>query len=103
MRRVNVLRVLAGLFVMQPLLSECPCAALEIIEHFGTCDASAGAAAGVNSVVVASDEDNVLRGYRTDRCGMPMQTLDLTSFLRVIGKHPEADIEGAATVGNRVY
>ena len=88
---------------MQPLLSLCPCTASEILDHFGTCNASAGAAVGTSRVVVASDEDNILRVYRTDVSGTPVHTLDLTSFLGVIGKHPEADIEGAATVGNRVY
>jgi len=101
--RVNVLFVLAGLSVMQPLLSIYPCMASETLDHFGTCDASAGAAVGTSRVVVASDEDNILRVYRTDVCGTPVHTLDLTSFLGVIGKHPEADIEGAATVGNQVY
>ncbi len=101
--RVNILLFFAGLSVVQPLLSRCPCAALEIIEHFGTCDASAGAAVGTSRVVIASDEDNVLRVYRTDTCGMPVHTLDLTFFLEVNGNHPEADIEGVATVGNRVY
>jgi len=101
--RATALLGLAGIFVMQPLFCASPCEALEIMEHFGMCDASAGAAVGASRFVVASDEDNFLRVYRTDACGMPVYSLDLTSFLEVSEKHPEADIEGAATIGNRVY
>lgn len=95
--------VAAGLFVMRLIFAAFPCEALETLEHFGTCDASAGAAVGTSRVVVASDEDNILRVYRTDTCGMAVHTLDLTSFLEVDEKHPEADIEGAATIRNRAY
>jgi hypothetical protein len=93
----------AGLGVVVVLLAVLPCAASEILDRLGMCDASAGAAVGASRFVVASDEDNILRVYRTDACGMPVYSLDLTSFLEVSEKHPEADIEGAATIGNRVY
>jgi len=92
-----------AVLVVRPFPAVDACAGWEIIEHFGTCDASAAAAAGTDRMVVASDEDNILRVYPTHTAGMPLYTLDLTPFLEAWGKHPEADIEGAASVGNRVY
>jgi len=75
----------------------------EILEHFGTCDASAAVAIGPDAFVVANDEDNVLRLYHRDESGMPYRTLDLNSFLAPDPKHPEADIEGATLIGDRIY
>jgi hypothetical protein len=69
----------------------------------GMCDASAVALVGTEHFVVADDEDNILRVYSRPRGGAPVQTLNLDSFLRVDPKEPEADIEGAATLGDRVY
>jgi hypothetical protein len=53
--------------------------------------------------VAASDEDNVLRVYRVGKTDAPVSTLDLTDFLKGDIKHPEADIEGAARVGDRIF
>lgn len=75
----------------------------EGVEHFGMCDASAAVAAGRTMFLVANDEDNVLRVYRNSTSGKPVQTFDLTSFLKPDPAHPEADIEGATQVGERVY
>lgn len=75
----------------------------EITEHAGLCDASAAVAVGPTQFVVANDEDNVLRVYRRDQPGPPVRTFDLTAFLKPDPEHPEADIEGAARVGDRVY
>jgi Protein of unknown function (DUF3616) len=68
----------------------------------GTCDASAAAAIGDQLFVVANDEDSMLRVYRRDASGEPVGAFDLTSFLD-LAKRQEADIEGAARIGNRVY
>ena len=75
----------------------------EPTEHFGICDASAGAPVGLNLFVVANDEDNQLRLYRRDVAGGPVSSIDLNSFLAPDPSSPETDIEGAARVGDRVY
>ena len=35
--------------------------------------------------------------------GLPVYTYDLSSFLAVDSEHPEADIEGATRIGDRIY
>jgi hypothetical protein len=69
----------------------------------GMCDASAGVSLNADLFAVANDEDNILRVYHRQPGGMPVFTFDMTSFLRIGTKKPEADIEGSATVGDRVY
>lgn len=69
----------------------------------GAADASSAVAVGAGALIVADDENNILRAYRIDRGGMPVFTLDLTPFLDTDPEHPEADIEGATRVGNRIY
>jgi len=69
----------------------------------GLCDASAGVPAGEGCFWVASDEDNVLRLYDSTSNPVPVRRLDLNSFLRVDPDSPEADIEGAARLGETVY
>jgi hypothetical protein len=69
----------------------------------GMCDASAVVTVGSDHFVVADDEDNILRVYSRQTGGAPQQTLDLSPFLRVDPKEPEADLEGAAPLGDRVY
>jgi len=68
----------------------------------GASDASAAVAVTENLIVVADDENNALRVYKTDGC-MPFYSYDLSKFLRVEQEHPEADIEGATRVGSRIY
>ncbi|HEX5221596.1 MAG TPA: DUF3616 domain-containing protein [Verrucomicrobiae bacterium] len=69
----------------------------------GMCDASAVVPLDDELFVVADDEDNILRVYSRTQGGAPLQTLDLSSFLRVDPKSPEADLEAAAPLGDRVY
>src|SRR5262245_32245849 len=69
----------------------------------GMCDASAAVSLNTDLFVVANDEDNILRVYHRQPGGMPSAAFDLTSFLRIGKKSPEADIEGSATIGDRVY
>ena len=73
------------------------------IVYYGMSDASAAAALGDDLFVAADDENNVLRIYKTNQTSGPVSTLDLTSFLAVDPDHPEADIEGSARIGNRIY
>jgi hypothetical protein len=69
----------------------------------GTCDASAAIALNENLFAVASDEDNILRFYRTGQPGQPIQSYNLNTALAGRRKSPEADIEGAARIGSRIY
>jgi len=76
----------------------------EVIEYTGMCDASAAIAIDSSTFVVANDEDNILRFYRHDGIEHgPIQSFDLGPFLNLDAKHPEADIEAAAQIGNRIY
>jgi hypothetical protein len=68
------------------------------------CDASAAVALSGDLFAAVNDEDNVLRFYRTSLPGAPVQTIDLKPLLsRKRKKAPEADFEGAARLGNRVF
>ncbi len=66
-------------------------------------DASAAVAIGEDGIIVADDENNALRVYRTGTSGLPSFSYDLTDFLGIDPEHPEADIEGATKIGNRAY
>ena len=75
---------------------------LETKQFWGMCDASAGVLVGREHIVVANDEDNVLRVYDVRRGGRPTQTIDLNSFLG-LSPEDESDIESAATIDDTVY
>jgi len=53
--------------------------------------------------VAADDENNILRIYNKNHTSGPVSILDLTSFLAADPAYPEADIEGATMVGDRIY
>ena len=65
------------------------------------CDASAAVALSPERFVVASDEGAKLRIYRYGQ-EQPEVEQDLADFLDLEGD-PEADLEGAAWVGERIY
>jgi hypothetical protein len=69
----------------------------------GACDASAGAALDANYFAAADDESNHVRVYSLARGGAPVFDLALDQFLRVERREPEADIEGAARIGDTIY
>jgi hypothetical protein len=70
----------------------------------GMCDASAAVALSGDLFGVVNDEDNIFRFYRSSRPGPPVQTIDLKPLLsNKRKKAPEADFEGAARLGNRVF
>lgn len=73
------------------------------VKFSGMSDASGGAAVSSNLFVAASDEDNILRVYDSSKPGLPVQELDCNVFLEVTGKNVEADLEGAAKIGNRIF
>lgn len=69
----------------------------------GTSDASTAVAMDADRFLVADDENNILRVYSLKNPGLPLSSLDISSFLRASGQHIEADIEGSARVGDRIY
>jgi len=73
------------------------------ITYTHTCDASASIALNEDRFVVANDEDNVLSIYSRSRPGPPVSALDVTGFLQLPRKSPEADLEGAARVASRIF
>jgi len=74
----------------------------DIEEQTGLCDASAVAWLDAEHFVVAGDEDNWLRVYRRG-VAEPRELVALDDFLAVDPKHPEADIEAAAVMGDTIY
>jgi hypothetical protein len=73
------------------------------MEYLGMRDASAAVAVSSNLFIVADDEMNTLRLYSTDHAGPPLKEFALDAFLEVTSKSPEADLEGAARIGNRAF
>lgn len=72
-------------------------------EHFqGMCDASAIVALNPDLFIAGDDEDSVLRLFSRSRGSVPVHQYDLAPFLGFSSKD-EADIEGAARVGDRLY
>lgn len=69
----------------------------------GMCDASAAVSLTLDLFAVANDEDNILRIYSRKAGGLPSQSFDMTSFLQIGKKKPEADIEGSAAIGDNVF
>ena len=67
----------------------------------GMCDASAAAALDAHHFVVANDERNQLKVYKRGTAE-PVHCVDLAPFLGT-KKKKESDLEGAATIGNRIY
>ncbi len=73
------------------------------LTFYGMSDASAGAAVDSNSFIVADDEENIIKVYNIQNGAKPRFGFNMSKFLEVTEEFPEADIEAAAKVGNRVY
>src|SRR5438552_3506541 len=71
--------------------------------YYGMCDASAAVALDNELFAVANDEDNAIRVYRAGAPGPPVRSFNLSLFLKVEGKRPETDLEGAAWLGDRIF
>ncbi len=76
--------------------------AVEKLFH-GASDVSAAVFLDQTRFVVADDETNILRIYDVNIPESPIFSLDLNAFLEVEGKFPEADIEAAARMDDRIY
>lgn len=66
-------------------------------------DASAAVPVSSNLFIVADDEKNTLKLYSAEHGGPPLKEFDFDNFLEVTSKSPEADLEGAALIGNRAF
>jgi len=75
------------------------------VKYSGMCDASAAVPVDSSRFIVANDEDNILRVYKSDESGELIYSQDISCFLQIDpkGKSPEADIEGATLIGSRIY
>jgi len=79
----------------------------------GTCDASGAVPLSESKLLVADDEDNVLRVYDADQAGAPLYKVDVSPWLglgaeqRAPGKKPakvpETDIEAATRLGDLAF
>jgi hypothetical protein len=74
----------------------------EVFSYTGSSDPSAAAVVDAKHFIVADDEHNILRVYVMGESA-PLFSLDITSFLKADVRRPEADIEGVARAGNRIY
>jgi len=74
------------------------------VKHYrGMCDASAAVPLPGGRFLVANDEDNVLRVYAVQGPCEPLEMFGLNGLLQPTLTHPEADIEGATSIGQRTY
>ncbi len=89
------------LTLIASLTAERLCAA-EPIVFTGMCDASAAVGIDAELLVVADDEKNVLRVYRRTG-GAPISQVDLRAFLGDPSGKEEADLEGAARIGELIF
>ncbi len=71
--------------------------------YCGTSDASAAVAVSQDIFIVADDENNTLRAYKTTQGGLPLFSYDMTGFLDIEPEQPEVDIEGATIIGQCIY
>jgi hypothetical protein len=97
---------LISAFAMLTRLSGAAGAEVSVVKDasfFGSCDASAGVAIDDDLFAVADDEVNTLRVFRFSKPGGAVSSLNLDVFLQVQKNSPEADIEGAARIGDIVY
>jgi len=74
-------------------------AEIEIIEHSGTCDASATITVRNDMFLMASNENNILRLCRRSESGKSLQSFNLNRFLKT-PKHREADTGATAQIGD---
>lgn len=85
--------------VMGPIL---PASTSDVVTFQGASDVSAAVSIDRDQIAVADDEDNVLRIYTVSGGGIKA-TFDMTAFLQLDPNFPEADIEAAARMGDRIY
>jgi hypothetical protein len=72
-----------------------------VFTYRGMCDASAAAALDADHFVVANDERNQLKIYKRGQADA-VTSVDMSGFLGT-ADDKESDLEGSATIGNRIY
>ncbi len=80
-------------------------ASADVDRYQGICDGSAAVALGPEHFIVANDDEDILQIYRLGEAA-PVGHVDVIDFLgnrKPNGKDEEADIEGAARIGDRIY
>jgi predicted extracellular nuclease len=70
--------------------------------HTGTSDASSAIAIDANWMLVADDEDQILRLYSRQQSGLPQAGFDFSSSLGLAGGS-EVDLEASSRSGNTIY
>ncbi len=70
--------------------------------HTGASDASSAIAIDANWMLVADDEDQILRLYSRQQSGLPQAGFDLSSSLGLAGGS-EVDLEASSRIGNTIY
>lgn len=74
------------------------------LKHFGCCDASGSVVLfDTNYLVVANDEDNILRVYDVKSAGQPIESIDIANYFNNNKKSREVDIEGATILNGKIY
>ncbi len=71
--------------------------------HFGVCDASAAVAIDDEHFIVANDEDNILQVYNATQSKSSIDSDSISKMLKLKKEDDEADIEGAARIGDIIY
>ncbi|MBI3347668.1 MAG: DUF3616 domain-containing protein [Burkholderiales bacterium] len=93
------MRALAALLLIAAGAAGAQAPQVREMRYEGLCDASAGVALDGRHFIVADDEHNKLAIYQRGQPGR-MGQVDLDKFLQTT---KEADLEGAAQVGSRIY
>jgi len=96
-----------GLFAVSPARArdDAKASIARPLLYYGSCNASGSVSVSSNLFLVADDENNTLRLYRTDIGGLPVKEFDFNAFLEVEpeGKSMEADLEAGARIGDRAF
>lgn len=73
------------------------------LKHFGACDASGSVVFETKYLVVANDEDNILRVYDSTSSGKPLAAIDINDYFTNNPKRREVDIEAATILNGAIY
>ncbi len=76
---------------------------VELAQHIGCCDGSAGVALDDRYFLVANDENSVLRIYARSEGSKPLSETNVRKFLDLKKKDDESDLEGMTRIGSTVY
>ncbi len=70
--------------------------------HTDAADGSAAIAIDANYMLVADDEDQIIRVYDRNHSGLPIKTINMNSALGLEGQQ-EVDTEATTQIGNTIY